>query len=812
MRGHRRAGGVGEWLYRGPSRGRMTEQAGTSVPGREAGGGGAAASGPGEASPESGPKRFTRQTTLPSAERGGQLPPLSVIVPIKNERDNVAELVARLNGLPRALVMEIVFVDDSDDGSDAAVLEAGEHSRHDVRLIHRPPERRNGLGGAVIEGLRAARSPWACVMDGDLQHPPELIVRLAEEAEQAGVDLVVATRYGSDGDAGSLRRVRRTVSRSTTAAARLLFPLVRRFSDPMSGFFLVRRDALDLDSLRPRGFKVLLEILIKTPGLQASEVAFRFDRRRAGKSKASIQEGGRYLAQLLRLRLARFGVVGASGLVVNTVLLAAFTELAGIHYVVSAILATQGSTLWNFSLTELWVFPDRHDRRSRVARLVLFLAMNNVALALRSPILVVLTSELGVYYLASNLISLVALTLIRFGLSDRWIWARVKTGEDPPESYSYDIHGIVSVDSSVRLPELERFRIDEPLDDASIRVRVGRLGPRANGASPGPGGPDGGRRSIPRIYYDEGLGVFSFGTAIEVADRVDVVVTPLLRWSPHVLYTNVVEPILRWTFAERGYALVHAACVSVGEEALLVTAKTDTGKTTTILRILDGRDHAFLSDDLVLVRPDGRVLSYPKPLTISRHTIKAVKTPLLSRRERLALLFQSRLHSRSGRRFAMFLAASRLPVATINAVTQLLIPPPKYHVERLVPGVETAQQARATHLVVIERGGDGLTRLDEEEAVQTLMSNSEDAFGFPPYSAIEGFLHSRSESDLRMAERKVVVDALDGVPTILLRSTTMDWWRELPTALRGIEALQERDPVSAGPTSGPRGFGEPPLS
>jgi dolichol-phosphate mannosyltransferase len=790
----------------------MNEQAGTSVPGGEPGGDGVVTSGAREESHRKGSKRFARETSAArAAERAGPLPPLSVVVPIKNELENIGELVERLDRLPRGLVMEVVFVDDSDDGSDAALARAGERSRHDFRLIHRPPERRNGLGGAVIEGLWAARSAWACVMDGDLQHPPELIVRLAEEAEQAQVDLVVATRYGSAGDAGSLRRLRRAMSRSTTAAARLLFPLVRRFSDPMSGFFLVRRDSLDLDSLRPRGFKILLEILIKTPGLQASEVAFRFDRRRAGRSKASIQEGGRYLAQLLRLRLARFGAVGASGLVVNTALLAALTELAGIHYVVSAVIATQGSTLWNFSLTELWVFPDRHDRRSRISRLVLFLAMNNAALALRGPILVILTSELGVYYLASNLISLVTLTLIRYALSDRWIWARVKTGEDPPESYWYDIHGIASVVSSVRLPELERFRAGEPLPNPSIRVRVGRLGPGANAVGWSPGGAANNGSPIARIHYNEGLGVFSFGTAIEVDDRVEVVVTPLLRWSPHVLYTNVVEPILRWTFAERGYALVHAACVAVGGNALLVTARTDTGKTTTILRILDGQDHAFLSDDLVLVRPDGRVLSYPKPLTISSHTLRAVKTPLLSRRERIALFFQSRLHSRAGRRIAMFLAASRLPVATINAVAQLLIPPPKYHVDRLVPGVETAAQARASHLVVIERGGDGLVRLDGEEAVKTLMSNSEDAFGFPPYAVIEEFLHSRSESDLRTAERTIVADAFDGVPTVLLRSTTMDWWRELPMALRGIEALPAHDPDPAGPTKASGGSDQPPL-
>ena len=188
----------------------------------------------------------------------------------------------------------------------------------------------------------------------------------------------------------------------------------------------------------------------------------------------------------------------------------------------------------------------------------MFLAMNNVALALRGPILVLLTSELGVYYLASNLISLLTLTLIRYALSDRWIWAQARPGQGAPASYGYDIHGIVTVDSSVRLPELERFRTSEPIAGPSIRVRVGKLGPEVNGARPRAAAAN--RSAVARTYYDEGLGVFSFGTAIEIGDRIEVIATPLLRWSPHVLYTNVVEPVLRWTFAEHGYALVHAAC------------------------------------------------------------------------------------------------------------------------------------------------------------------------------------------------------------------------------------------------------------
>ena len=192
----------------------------------------------------------------------------------------------------------------------------------------------------------------------------------------------------------------------------------------MSGFFLVRRDALQLDGLRPRGFKILLEILVRHPHLRAAEVSFEFGERYAGRSKASVREGLRYLALLTRLRFARFGLVGLSGLVVNTVLLAFLTDVVGLFYVVSAVIATQGSTLWNFCFTEAWVFAGRDHRRSRATRMGLFFLMNNIALALRGPLLVLLTSGLGIHYVVSNILSLLALTLVRFALADTWIWAK----------------------------------------------------------------------------------------------------------------------------------------------------------------------------------------------------------------------------------------------------------------------------------------------------------------------------------------------------------------------------------------------------
>jgi putative flippase GtrA len=691
-------------------------------------------------------------------------PLLSIVVPTKNEVGNVADLVARLEAVVPTVAMEIIFVDASTDATPEFIDEIAGHCTRDVVLLRQSRERgRSGLGAAVVQGLRAARAPWVCVMDADLQHPPELIASLLEQAESSDLDLVVASRYCEKGSTG-FGWARAMASRSTTGAARLLFPRrLRNVTDPMSGFFLVRRDAIDIDALRPRGFKILLELLIRNPALRCAEVWFAFGERRAGRSKATIREGVRYLSLLARLRFARFGIVGASGLVVNTVLLAVLTDVVGLFYVVSAVIATQGSTLWNFCFTELWVFSDRDHKGGVGRRMALFFVMNNAALAVRGPLLVLLTSGFGIHYVVSNVLSLAGLTLVRFALADTWIWRKAPPREVAPRTFSYDIHGIVTVKSDARLPELERFRIGELIGEADLRVRVGKVSP--NGHS---------------VHYREGPGRLGFGVAIDLGDRIEATASPLLRRSPHVLYTNVVEPILRWTFAARGYALVHAACLANGEDAFLVTARTDTGKTTTSLRMLDGHPYSFLSDDLTLVSPDGRVLAYPKPLTISRHTLKAVKTPLLSRRERVGLVVQSRLHSRSGRRFALILARTHLPAATINALVQMIVPPPKYHVERLVPGVAVAPEARLKGLVVIQRGGEGDVSLDEPEAREILMRNCEDAYGFPPYSAIEGSLRRRNGADLKDVERGIVTSALSGLPAAVMRSETMDWWRRVP--------------------------------
>ena len=618
-------------------------------------------------------------------------------------------------------------------------------------------------------------------MDADLQHPPELIPRLLDKAVQTNATLVVASRYCQQGNARGLNGLRTVLSHASTTAAHTMFPIrLGGISDPMSGFFLVQKEALDLTVLQPRGFKILLEILVRTPGLRVAEVGFAFGKRYAGQSKASLREGVRYATHLTQLRFnentrrfLRFVLIGLSGLIVNTFLLAAATEGLGLHYLLAAVLATQGSTLWNFVLTEAWVFRGRHTQQGRGQRLAAFFVMNNAALALRGPMMYLLTTDLGIYYILSNILSLLALMVLRYTLADHLIWgARRKTPR--PTSYHYSIHGIITVTSEVWLPELERFLISEAPTPPTILVRI------SGKPQVAPATPTAPLATVRTISYKEGLRSWGFGMDITMGDTIEVQATPLLRYSPHVLYTNVVEPILRWTFVQKGYALVHGACIAVGKDAYLVTARTDTGKTTTMLRILAHQRRAsdrtsFLSDDLTLLARDGQVLAYPKPLTISNHTVRAINSALLTSRERLVLPFQSRIHSRSGRRFAFLLTQTHLPVATINTLVQFLVPPPKYHVQRLVPNVKVTQEANLAGMFVIERGGTGSVDQAHQEALDILMTNCEDAYGFPPYPVIKHFLHTINEVDLRALERDIVTAALTNRATTLLRSSTMDW-------------------------------------
>jgi dolichol-phosphate mannosyltransferase len=360
-------------------------------------------------------------------------PAVTVLIPTFNESGNVAELVRQLvAAVPAGVSYEILFVDDSTDDTPDVVRRVAAECPVPVDVLHRDTPT-DGLGGAVLAGLRAARSDWVVVMDGDLQHPPEVVPQRVAAGADAGADLVVATRY-ADGDTrgGLANRYRQLVSRSSTVVTRLLFPRrLAAVSDPMSGFFAVRPDAIDIDGLRPLGFKIMLELIMRNRMERIVEVPFEFRARHAGESKSSLREGVRFVRHLAGLRIGNsslsrtlaFGAIGLSGFVPNLGVLWLLTSVLGLHYVPAAVLSTQVAIFWNFALLDLLVFTEARRWRLR-RRLLSFVLLNNIDLVLRIPLLTLLVEQVGLGVLPGTAVTLLAAFALRFLVTDRMIYLR----------------------------------------------------------------------------------------------------------------------------------------------------------------------------------------------------------------------------------------------------------------------------------------------------------------------------------------------------------------------------------------------------
>jgi dolichol-phosphate mannosyltransferase len=219
---------------------------------------------------------------------------LTLVVPTRNEADNVPRLVRELRESLSELDYRVVFVDDSTDRTPEVIRNLAEEDGR-LRLVRREgAERDGGLSTAVTTGmdLFSSASDYTCVMDADLQHPPEKVREMLEIARRSDADVVVASRYAPGGSyAGLSGRVRRAVSVGSKYLAQVVFKEARKTSDPMTGFFLIKNEAISGIQFRPTGFKVLLEILVCAPELKVVEAPFDFGARHAGVSKATVRQG-----------------------------------------------------------------------------------------------------------------------------------------------------------------------------------------------------------------------------------------------------------------------------------------------------------------------------------------------------------------------------------------------------------------------------------------------------------------------------------------------------------------------------------------
>lgn len=290
---------------------------------------------------------------------------LSVVVPTYNEAPNVEPLVQALDRALQGIPWEVIFVDDDSPDGTAAVAKALGARDERVRCLHRVGRR--GLAGACIEGILASNAPVAAVMDGDLQHDEALLPAMLA-AIDGGADLAVGTRLGEGGSTGDgLSQTRSAGTALATGIARVFLGV--RISDPMSGFFMVRRPLFEevAPKLSIEGFKILLDFISHSRrGLKVVELPFRFRGRHAGQSKldslvvlqflalvASRMSGG-----VLPPRFVMFSAVGLSGVGVHVATLLVAHDLAGLAFVPAQLVATLTAMTTNFYLNNVFTYRD----------------------------------------------------------------------------------------------------------------------------------------------------------------------------------------------------------------------------------------------------------------------------------------------------------------------------------------------------------------------------------------------------------------------------------------------------------------------
>jgi dolichol-phosphate mannosyltransferase len=351
---------------------------------------------------------------------------LSLVLPTYNEAVNIAvvveQLVISLDAVP-ALTYEIIIVDD--DSPDRTWEKALELSRQypQVRAIRRHGER--GLSTAVLRGWQSARGEVFGVMDADLQHPPETAAELWR-AMKHGADVAVASRHIDGGGVSNWSIQRRIVSRCAQMIGLVVLPEVTgKVSDPMSGYFMIRRSALEGRELKPLGYKILMEVLARGDVSKISEVPYVFREHPDRASKLSPGVCGQYLEHLARIRIdllknssfVRFCIVGASGTLIDTAVLFLLSDPRTLGWgltrskIIAAELALTNNFIWN----DLWTFgklaSHQSGFRQRLRRFLKFNLLCSVGIILN---LIILNIGFNIFHMNRYIANLSAILLVTF--------------------------------------------------------------------------------------------------------------------------------------------------------------------------------------------------------------------------------------------------------------------------------------------------------------------------------------------------------------------------------------------------------------
>ncbi|MEC4806299.1 MAG: glycosyltransferase [Jaaginema sp. PMC 1079.18] len=367
---------------------------------------------------------------------------LSLIIPTYQESENIPIIVHKLSSLLDAVIRdryELIIVDDNSPDRTWEVAQSLIPKYPQLRVMRREQER--GLSTAVIRGWQAAEGEILGVIDADLQHPPETLLKLYREMEQ-GADLAVASRHVEEGGVSDWSIIRRFLSRGAQVIGLMILPgVVGRVSDPMSGYFMVRRDAIVGKVMNPVGYKILIEVLGRGNIRWIGEAGYVFQERQEGESKVTAKQYVEYIQHLLRLRVARwplerfwrFGMVGFSGVFIDMGGFYILREILELGLTRSAIFSAEVAIINNFIWNDIWTFGDiSQTQKGWSRRFKRFLKFNLVCLAgliLNVLIVNLLFNLLGMNEYIAKLIAIAAVVLWNFWVNLKLNWRVTEVDE-----------------------------------------------------------------------------------------------------------------------------------------------------------------------------------------------------------------------------------------------------------------------------------------------------------------------------------------------------------------------------------------------
>lgn len=369
---------------------------------------------------------------------------VSIIIPTYNESENIIQVLKSIGEhIPKDIAIEAIVVDDNSPDGTGKIIEdyindAQNKTGYTIGVIHR--KTKSGLSSAILDGIQHSSGETVVVMDSDFSHPPKIIPQLIEEIKTSKYDIAIASRYTKGGEVSGWSTKRKLISKGATGIAKA--GLGVNESDPMSGFFAFNRNILEGIKLDAIGYKMLLEILVKTNDVKVKEIPYTFTDRTRGSSKLDSSTMFDYVKSVWKLyryghtekssdarvsarfisKAGRFYTVGASGLLINYMVSVLFAdEIMNFWYIHATIIGVAVAMSSNFILNKIWTFGDRNfDVKRTLTQYGTFVGLTSIAALIQIGLVYVLVDTYQFVYPVALVLAVIIAASTNFIFNKKW--------------------------------------------------------------------------------------------------------------------------------------------------------------------------------------------------------------------------------------------------------------------------------------------------------------------------------------------------------------------------------------------------------